>query len=95
MARYGPKLERKQLLLGRFVDVATEIFAISATCARASALGSAEATELAHYFTNAARLRIDHILDTLHRPVESVGYKIAQRVVGGEFEFLERGILEP
>lgn len=95
MARYGPKLERKQMLLGRFVDVATEIFAISAACSRASALGSADACELAQYFTNSAKLRINHTLDTIHRPAESHGYKLAQRVVGGEFEFLERGILEP
>ena len=39
MARYGPKLEREQVLLGRFVDLGTEIFALSATCARAQQLG--------------------------------------------------------
>jgi len=32
MARFGPKLDREQLLLSRFVGVATELFAISATC---------------------------------------------------------------
>src|SRR5438105_4638330 len=32
MARFGPKLDREQLLLSRFVGIATEVFAISATC---------------------------------------------------------------
>src|ERR1041385_7353108 len=32
MARFGPKLDREQLLLSRFVGIATELFAISATC---------------------------------------------------------------
>ena len=32
MARFGPKLDRQQLLLSRFVGIATELFAISATC---------------------------------------------------------------
>src|SRR6202022_2820658 len=32
MARFGPKLDREQLLLSRFVGIATELFAVSATC---------------------------------------------------------------
>src|SRR3954454_20694828 len=32
MARFGPKLDREQLLLSRFVGIATELFAIGATC---------------------------------------------------------------
>src|SRR5439155_14670249 len=38
MLVHGPKLERQQVLLGRFVDIGAEFFAISATCARAPAL---------------------------------------------------------
>jgi hypothetical protein len=33
MMRFGPKLDREQLLLSRFVGIATELFAMSATCA--------------------------------------------------------------
>src|ERR1051325_375246 len=32
MVQHGPKLERQQLLLARFVEIATELFAITATC---------------------------------------------------------------
>src|SRR6266704_2956907 len=35
MARFSPKLDREQLLLSRFVGIATELFAISATCSYA------------------------------------------------------------
>ena len=35
MANHGPKLEREQVLLGRFVDIGTELFAMLSSCARA------------------------------------------------------------
>jgi len=38
MLRHGPKLEREQLLLGRFVDIGTELFALTAVCLRAQSL---------------------------------------------------------
>ena len=94
MARFGPKLEREQLLLGRFVDIATEIFAISATCARAASLGTPEARDLANYFSRCARQRITHAFDTLYRRADREGYRIARRVLKEEFVFLEQGILE-
>jgi len=36
MASHGTAIEREQVLLGRFVDVGTEIFALSASCSRRS-----------------------------------------------------------
>ena len=55
MARFGPKLDREQLLLSRFVGIATELFAISATCSRAQSLIDAgkpleEILSVANYF---------------------------------------------
>jgi hypothetical protein len=38
MVRHGPKLEREQLLLFRFVNVGAEVFAITAACLRADRL---------------------------------------------------------
>ena len=61
MMRFGPKLDREQLLLSRFVGIATELFAMSATCAFAqwprSTPGepAAEVLSLAHYFCRSAR----------------------------------------
>src|SRR5687767_5963882 len=37
MVRYGPKLERKQMVLFRGVDIGAELFAMAATCVRAKA----------------------------------------------------------
>jgi alkylation response protein AidB-like acyl-CoA dehydrogenase len=99
MASYGPKLEREQVLLGRFVDIGTEIFAIATSCARAQAmLRTDENTKndllaLADYFCSAARHRIDRLFYSIKHNVDLRGYKLAQRVVSGELSWLEEGIV--
>jgi hypothetical protein len=98
MVRFGPKLERQQVLLGRFVDIGAELFAITATCLRAQALmkekgNSPEVREVADYFCNSARLRIAHLFHELHQNADSQGYRLAQKVLGGEQDWLRDGIL--
>jgi alkylation response protein AidB-like acyl-CoA dehydrogenase/3-hydroxyacyl-CoA dehydrogenase len=98
MARFGPKLERQQVLLGRFVDIGAELFAITATCLRAHALmknneKAHEVRELADYFCNSARLRITHLFRDLHHNADRDGYRLAQKVLGGEEDWLCEGTL--
>ncbi|HEX7195160.1 MAG TPA: DNA polymerase II, partial [Chthoniobacterales bacterium] len=99
MASHGPKLEREQILLGRFVDIGTEIFAIATSCARAqSLLRTDENTKmdllaLADYFCSAARLRIDRIFYSVRHNADLRGKKLARRVLSGELSWLENGIV--
>jgi hypothetical protein len=99
MASRGPKLEREQVLLGRFVDIGTEVFAIAISCARAqSMLRTDENTRLellalADYFCCAARLRIDRMFHSVKHNVDARGYSLARRVLGGELSWLEEGII--
>src|SRR6185295_6634116 len=64
MMRFGPKLEYRQAVLFRLVDVGAEPFAMAATCARAHAdarrdpVEGAHAVELADLFCQQARGRI-------------------------------------
>ena len=37
MVRFGPKLEKRQAVLGRIVEIGAELFAMAATCSRAAA----------------------------------------------------------
>src|SRR5881227_2614264 len=65
MARFGPKLDREQLLLSRFVGIATELFAISATCSFAQyninhGESADEVLSVANYFCRSACMRIDN-----------------------------------
>ena len=93
MIRFGPKLERQQVLLGRFVDIGTELFAITATCARAQYLDNEEARPLADYFCGLAWLKIEALFRDVHHNRDAAGYRLAQQVLGGEFEWLQDGIL--
>jgi len=100
MVRFGPKLERQQVLLGRFVDIGTELFAITAACARAQSLfDSGNANEIEHtlaladYFCRSARLRIAEQFRGLHTNADRQGCRLAQDVLTGNLDWLEGGIV--
>ena len=78
MVRFGPKLERQQLLLGRFVDIAAELFAMTATCARASMQSGKDDAALADHFCRGARLRIAELFRGVHHNTDRAGYRLAQ-----------------
>ena len=98
MARFGPKLDRQQLLLSRFVGIATELFAISATCSYAQWLlsqgkPSDEILALADYFCRSARLRIDTHFSGSRRNVDKRGYQLTQELLAGKYALLWDGIV--
>src|SRR5213082_2748319 len=98
MTRFGPKLDRQQLLLSRFVGIATELFAISATCSYAQWLlgqgkPSNEILALADYFCRSARLRIDTHFAGTRRNVDKRGYQLTQELLAGKYAMLRDGIV--
>jgi alkylation response protein AidB-like acyl-CoA dehydrogenase len=98
MARFGPKLDREQLLLSRFVGIATELFAISATCSYAQwLLGQSKPADeilaVAAYFCRSARMRIDHHFAGTARNVDRRGYALVQDLLAGKHELLRDGIV--
>jgi alkylation response protein AidB-like acyl-CoA dehydrogenase len=98
MAKNGPKLERRQALLGRFVDIGAELYAMSATCVRAASMGSEphaeDAGRLADLFCRHARLRIEELFRLVDHNADIATYKVAQRVLRGDFEWLEQGTVK-
>src|SRR5579862_8733225 len=99
MAHYGPKLERQQVLLGRFVDIGAELFAITASCCRAQGLldsGKADRRQvlpLVDHFCKTARIRAGHLFSDIRENADRQGYKLAQRVLEGGMSYLENGIV--
>jgi hypothetical protein len=97
MGRYQAALERKQALLGRFVEIGTELFAIAATCARADALIAqdpakhAGVIELADVFCKEARRRVEEGFRATRRSHDREAYRLGQGVTDGMYTWLEQG----
>jgi hypothetical protein len=97
MVRLGPKLERRQMVLFRAVDIGAELFAMSATCSRAMMLsktGDANALDLADLFCRESRQRIAAHFGNLFGRNDGALYRVSQQVLRGEFEWLEHGIID-
>ncbi len=100
MVRFGPKLELRQGVLFRLVDVGAELFAMAATCSRAARLQRDDPTEgaravrLADLFCRQARGRVRAKFHGLWRNEDVPTYKVAQEVLRGEHLWLEKGMIE-
>jgi alkylation response protein AidB-like acyl-CoA dehydrogenase len=98
MARFGPKLDREQLLLSRFVGIATELFAISATCSFAQyKIDHGESPDnvlsVTNYFCRSAKIRIDNYFAGTRRNVDKRGYQVTQELLAGKHSTLREGIV--
>ena len=96
MVRFGPKLERRQMVLFRGVDIGADLFAMTAACVRAQMLaqqGNTEATELADLFCREARQRIKTNFHRFYGKNDGTIYRVAQRVLDGKHAWLEQGIV--
>jgi hypothetical protein len=96
MVRFGPKLERRQMVLFRAVDIGAELFAMSAACVRAQMFaqdGRAEAVTMADVFCREARGRIGRTFEQLFGPDDAALSRLARQVLDGQHEWLETGIV--
>jgi hypothetical protein len=93
MLTHGPKLEREQILLGRFVDAGTELFAIAASCTRAQHLIAGgqdrrEVLQLVDHFCRESRRRIANHLRGVGSNSDRLGYQLAQEILAGKAAWL-------
>ncbi len=100
MMMYQQGLEKKQRLLARLVNVGTELFAMAATCAYAAHLVSQKpsdqsSVELADLFCRDASSRVRKQFHTLFRNSDVYAYGVAQKMLKGNYLWLEDGIIPP
>jgi alkylation response protein AidB-like acyl-CoA dehydrogenase len=98
MVRFGPKLEKRQAVLGRLVEIGAELLAISAACSRAHAMAAENPAnqgpvELADLFSRHARRRVGERFAAVFDNDDVATYRTAQRVLEGAHTWLEAGMV--
>ncbi len=98
MARHGRTLPRRQILLGHLMDIGMELFAMAASCGYARARAAdghhngGDPKRMADLFCRQARRRIEaHFLALRWRSKRTNA--LARQVLGGEFLWMEEGII--
>jgi alkylation response protein AidB-like acyl-CoA dehydrogenase len=99
MTRYQAKLEKKQNVLNRIVDIGVELFAMSSTISYATALAKQggdqkNAIDLADAFCRESRVRVKGYFDTLFDNNDDYNYKVASNFLKGEYEWFEGQLVE-
>lgn len=101
MGRWQAAMERKQVFLGRIVDIGAELFAMASAVAYAKTIEAEQpergetAIELADLFCKQSRRRVAELFRALWANDDDDNYKAALAVLDGRYEWLEEGILDP
>jgi alkylation response protein AidB-like acyl-CoA dehydrogenase len=98
MIRFGAKLEKRQAVLGRLVEIGAELLAITAACSRAQALVKKDPSnrgpiELADLFSRHARRRIEDRFSSVFRNDDVRTYATARKVLDDAYLWLEEGMV--
>ena len=98
MVRFGPKLEKRQAVLGRLVEIGAELLAVTAACSRAHTMvkrnpANRGPIELADLFSRQARRRVEDRFAAVFDNDDVATYRVAQEVLRGEHAWVEGGMV--
>src|SRR5437868_11854231 len=98
MMRYQAKLERKQMVLFRIVDIGTDLFAMASSISYATMLakkGETNALELADLFCREARVRVNQAFRTLFTDHDDAAYRLVLKLLKGEYDWFKGMLVQP
>ena len=100
MMIYQQKLEQRQLILARLVNIGTDLFAMPATLSLALTKLKANPNdkspvELADLFCRQARGRVRKQFSGLCHNNDRFTYDLAQKALDSRYSWLEEGIVDP
>jgi len=99
MLRHGPKLEYRQGLLGRIVDIGTHLFAMAVTISYAEMLHKKDlqknkgVLQVADHFCMLAESLIKDSFRNLNNPADASASKVTDTFMEGQLDWMEEGIL--
>ena len=99
MVRFGPKLEKRQAVLGRLVEIGAELLAISAACSRAQAMVNGRSRRIAVRSSSpisSAAMPAGASRSASRRSSTTTTfatYRAAQSVLDGQHTWLEAGMV--
>lgn len=98
MIRFGPRLEKKQSVLFRMVEIGAELLAISSACARAQMLlkkdpANRGPVRMADVFSRHSRRKVRQLFGSVFTNDDDRTYKLAQSILKGEQTWLEEGMV--
>jgi hypothetical protein len=98
MIRFGPRLEKKQAVLFRLVEVGAELLAISAACSRAVMMvrkdpANRGPVRMADVFSRHSRRKVRQLFGSVFSNEDDRTYRLAQSVLKGEQVWLEAGMV--
>ena len=98
MIRFGPRLEKKQAVLFRLVEVGAELLAISAACSRAVMMARKDPSNrgpvrMADVFSRHSRRKVGQLFGSVFSNEDDRTYRLAQSVLKGEQAWLEAGMV--
>ena len=100
MMRYQARLERKQMVLFRIVDIGTDLFAMAASISYATMLAKKggeqkNAIDLADVFCREARLRIETNFRQLFSNHDEQSYRLVSHLLKGDYDWFRGQMVEP
>lgn len=99
MLRYQKKLEARQAVLNRIVDIGTELFVMAAVCSYADFLVKradtrANALDLADFYCRTARRRVEILFLDNRQNCDRQGRTVSRRLLERQYEWLENDIIK-
>ena len=97
MARYQQKLEKRHLILARYVDIGTDLYAMASSLAYAEALlkqqpDNSTLQDVVNLFCRIARKRIERNFSDVAKNHDYLTDKVAKGYLEGEYDWMTEGI---
>jgi alkylation response protein AidB-like acyl-CoA dehydrogenase len=98
MIRFGPKLEKKQSVLFRLVEIGAELLAISAACSRAVMLVKQDPANrgpivMADVFSRHSRRKVRQLFGGVFDNEDDRTYRLAREVLDDKHLWMESGLV--